>query len=71
MKSTPTKKQCFDLMANAYNKPPETLQDFELWLLDRAHKPEDPQAQLCAEAWRLARSYRLAHLCQSGTKGAQ
>ena len=54
-----TNQQVFELMCAVHERPPEKLEDFELWLLHRAHRPEEfPDASACAEAWRLTKLYR-------------
>lgn len=56
-----TKQQAFDLMREAYERPPEKLDDFELWLLHRAHRPDEfPDAAACGDAWRLVKTYRAS-----------
>lgn len=45
----------------ALERPPEKLKDFELWLLHRAHRPDDfEDAELCAKAWHLTKTYRAS-----------
>ena len=51
-----------------WEKPPEKLEDFELWLLHRAHRPDEfPDAADCARAWHLTKDYR-ASLASKGGK---
>jgi hypothetical protein len=58
MKTQPTEKQLFDYMLADYNSPPATFEDFKLWLLHRAHRPDEfSDAKTCAEAWGLAKTY--------------
>lgn len=54
-----TKKQAFDLMFKEFERPPEKLDDFESWLLHRAHRPEEfSDSARCADAWHLIKAYR-------------
>lgn len=56
-----TKKQAFDLMFKEFERPSEKLDDFELWLLHRAHRPDEfPDAAACADAWHLVKTYRAS-----------
>jgi hypothetical protein len=54
-----TERHAYELMSAAHERPPEKLEDFELWLLNRAHRPDEfPDAAACADAWRLVKTYR-------------
>jgi hypothetical protein len=53
-----TKTEAFERMFQEFSRPPETLKDFELWLLHRAHRPDEfDDAHDCARAWQLIKEY--------------
>jgi hypothetical protein len=59
MNTKTTEKQLFDLMVEDYNRPPITLDEFEHWLLHRAHRPDEfPDSQACGAAWPLVLTYK-------------
>jgi hypothetical protein len=64
---TITDKQSFDLMRAYAEKPPETLEDFELWLLHRSHRPNEyADAEDCGKAWHLTKDYRASLWSKGG-----
>lgn len=53
-----------------FNKPPPTLEEFEMWLLNRAHRCEDEEdIQTHKRAWNLVREFRFSQ--QKGGSNGQ
>lgn len=62
-----TEKEALEVMRKEVDRPPETLKDFELWLLHRAHRPDEfADAQDCEKAWRLTKAYRSSLASKGG-----
>jgi hypothetical protein len=62
-----TENEAMERMLNEFERPPETLEDFELWLLHRAHRPEEfSNAADCARAWGLTKDYRACLASKGG-----
>lgn len=62
-----TEKEASELMWKEAIRPPETLKDFELWLLHRAYRPDEfEDAAACEQAWRLTKVYRSSLASKGG-----
>lgn len=56
-----------DALLLEFARPAATLGDFELWLLHRAHRPEEfADSEACSVAWSLAREYRASLWAKAG-----
>lgn len=62
-----TEADAWERMRSEFERPPETLRDFELWLLHRAQRPEEfEDAKLCGAAWHLTKQYRSSLSAKGG-----
>jgi hypothetical protein len=65
--ATTTEAKARELLSGEFNRQPETLKDFELWLLHRAHRPDEfSDAELCGQAWQLTKEYRASLASKGG-----